>query len=336
MEEGGIKLKKVSICLIILLLFVSGCSAPQQEYPELILRYADNQPKDYPTTRAAEYFAELVEERTNGKIVIRVYCNGELGDENSVMEQVQFGGIDFTRVSLGTLSEIMPNFEVLQLPYLYDGAEHMWRVLDGGIGEDFLQSPQEVGIVGLSWFDAGARSFYTSMPVLSLQDLQGLTIRVQESGFMSRVVELLGATPVQIAYGDVYSALQTAKIDGAENNFPSYAATGHYEAAPYLVLDEHSRLPEMQIMSMITMERIAEIEEDYIRIIKECAKESAEYERLLWLETEQQAQEQVKGLGCVITELTKEQLEEFRMAVQPLYESYSEEEKKIIIQIQGE
>ena len=329
-------MKKRLAGLLVLFLCLCGCSQPQQVYPELILRYADNQPKDYPTTKAAEYFANLVEERTDGKIVIRVYCDGELGDENSVMEQVQFGGIDFTRVSLGTLSEILPAFEVLQLPYLYNDTSHMWRVLDGEIGENYLQSPQEAGIVGLSWFDAGARSFYTSMPVASLTDLQGLTIRVQESGFMSRVVELLGATPVQIAYGDVYSALQTERIDGAENNFPSYAATGHYEAAPYMVLDEHSRLPEMQIMSVITMERIAEIEEDYIRIIKECAKESAEYERELWLETEQQAKEQVKNRGCVITELTKEQLEEFRIAVQPLYESYSEEEKEIIIRIQKE
>lgn len=331
-------MKKKWRCLFVLLLAFSliGCSESQRECPMLVLRYADNQPQDYPTTRAAEYFAQLVEERTEGKIVIRVFGNGVLGDENSVMEQVQFGGIDFTRVSLGTLSEVMPAFEVLQLPYLYDDAEHMWRVLDGKIGDDFLQIPQSVGIVGLSWFDAGARSFYTSMPVLSLADLQGLTIRVQESGFMSRVVELLGATPVQIVYGDVYSALQKEKIDGAENNFPSYAATGHYEAAPYLVLDEHSRLPEMQIMSMITMERIAEIDEHYLQIIQECAKESAVYERELWQETEQQAKEQVKGLGCVITELTKEQLEEFRSAVQPLYESYSEEEKEIIAQIQEE
>lgn len=318
------------------MLFICGCAKPQESYPDIILRYADNQPKDYPTTLAAEYFAELVEERTEGKVAIRVYCNGELGDENSVMEQVQFGGIDFTRVSLGTLSEAMPEFEVLQLPYLYDNADHMWRVLDGELGESFLEIPQEVGIMGLSWFDAGARSFYTKVPVHSLEDLQGMTIRVQESGFMSRVVELLGAIPVQIVYGDVYSALQTEKIDGAENNFPSYAATGHYEAAPYLVLDEHSRLPEMQIMSMVTMERIAQLDEEYISIIQECAKESAVYERKLWLEREQESKELVKSLGCEITSLTKEQLEAFRLAVQPLYESYTEEEKQIIFQIQKE
>ena len=328
--------KAVCLLLISLLLLLAGCEKVQPEYPALILRYADNQPADYPTTRAAEYFAELVEERTDGKILIRVYANGALGDENSVMEQVQFGGVDFARVSLGTLSEVLPEFEILQLPYLYHDADHMWKVLDGKIGEEFLSCPQKVGVMGLSWFDAGARSFYTSMPVTSLDDLQGLTIRVQESGFMSRVVELLGATPVQIAYGDVYSALQTEKIDGAENNFPSYAATGHYEAAPYLILDEHSRLPEMQIVSEVTVERISEVDEAYVAVIQECAKESALYERKLWMETEQEAMEKVKELGCEITELSEEKLDRFRQAVQPLYESYTEDEKQMISQIRSE
>lgn len=331
-------MRKKAVCLIwiLILILLSGCKKTETEYPALILRYADNQPKGYPTTQAAEYFADLVEERTDGEIVIRVYANGELGDENSVMEQVQFGGIDFTRVSLGTLSEILPEFEILQLPYLYHDAEHMWKVLDGKIGEEFLSGPQTMGVIGLSWFDAGARSFYTGMPVTSLDDLQGLTIRVQESGFMSRVVELLGATPVQIAYGDVYSALQTDKIDGAENNFPSYAATGHYEAAPYLILDEHSRLPEMQIVSAVTMERIAKVDEAFVAVVQECAKESALYERELWMKTEQEAVERVKKLGCVITELPEDELEKFRQAVQPLYESYSEEEKQLILQIREE
>jgi len=331
-----LKKKWTCLFLVLILLMFSGCDKEPAEYPELILRYADNQPEDYPTTRAAEYFAELVKERTDGKIIIQVYANGILGNENSVMEQVQFGGIDFTRVSLGTLSEVLPEFELLHLPYLYNGAEHMWKVLDGEIGETFLNIPEQIGVMGLSWFDAGARSFYTREKVTSLADLQGLTIRVQESGSMSRMVELLGATAVQLPYGDVYSALQTEKIDGAENNFPSYAATGHYEAAPYMILDEHSRLPEMQIVSTIAMERIAKVDEQFVKVVEECAKESAVYERQLWLETEQEAIEKVKQLGCEIIELSEEELEKFSQAVQPLYEGFTEEEKRLIARIRGE
>lgn len=215
------------LCLLLcLLLALCGCGGPaaEEDVPLLILRYADNQPVDYPTTKAAEYFAQLVEERTQGKICVRLYCNGELGDEMQVFEQIQFGGIDLARFSLGTMSDTCPQFEVLALPFLYDDAEHMWRVLDGPIGEQFLTGARQAGVIGLSWFDAGARSFYTREPIHSLDDLKGLTIRVQESALMTRMVELLGARYVQIPYNDVYSALQTAKIDGAENNWPSYAA----------------------------------------------------------------------------------------------------------------
>jgi len=312
-----------------------GCAGTGQaeDVPLLILRYADNQPEDYPTTAAAEYFARLVEERTQGRICVRLYCNGELGDELQVFEQVQFGGIDMARVSISTLAEPYPSFEVLQLPFLYDDAEHMWRVLDGPIGEKFLTVARQAGIIGLSWFDAGARSFYTRQPIDSLEDLQGLSIRVQESGFMSRMVELLGAEPVQIPYNDVYSAMQTAKIDGAENNLPSYAFTGHYQAAPHYLLDEHSRLPEMQIMSTVALDRIAEIDEDYLTIIRACAKECALYERELWRQQEDQSKQLVLDYGCTLTALTDSQLEEFRRAVQPMYEGYSDEIQALIQQI---
>lgn len=329
-------MKRWIAAVLMAALLLCGCgqqSGQEEALPELILRYADNQPADYPTTKAAEYFARLVEERTNGKICIRVYSNAELGDENSVFEQVQFGGIDMSRVSMSTLAEFYPELEVLQLPYLYDDAEHMWRVLDGEIGDDFLARSQRAGVVGLSWYDAGARSFYTRERITCLEDLKGLNIRVQESEFMSRMVELLGAVPVQMPYGDVYSAMQTKQIDGAENNGPSYESSGHFEAAPYVLRDEHSRLPEMQIISTVAISKIAEVDEDYVQIVQECAKESAQYERELWIETENEAEELVKSLGCVVTELSAQELEKFRQAVRPMYEDYPEQTQELIRRI---
>lgn len=330
-------MKRTVWLALVFCLLLCGCAGAEEkrDTPLLILRYGENQPEDYPTTKAAEYFARLVEERTRGRICIRLYCNGELGDENQVFEQVQFGGIDMTRVSLGTLAEYYPDIEVLQLPFLYDDAEHMWRVLDGPIGTKFLTSTRRAEVIGLSWFDAGARSFYTRRQIDGLDDLRGLTIRVQESTLMSRMVELFGAKPVQIPYNDVYSALQTAKIDGAENNWPSYAATGHFQAAAYYLQDEHSRLPEMQIMSTVALDKIAEIDEDYVTIIRQCAKECALYERELWLREEEAAEKLVRDYGCVVTTLSGEQLEEFRRAVQPMYEEYSEEEQALIQQIRN-
>lgn len=327
---------KRGICILLCLcLLLGGCGAKEEvPQPKLILRYADNQPDSHPTTRAALYFAQLVEERTQGDIRIRVYGGAQLGSENSVFEQVQFGGVDFTRVSLGTLSEYDPEVEVLQLPYLYDDSAHMWRVLDGEIGQAVLESVRSsVGVIGLSWFDAGARSFYTRERVTCLEDLAGLTIRVQESGFMSRVVEQLGANAVQIPYEDVYSALQAGKIDGAENNWPSYESTGHFETAPYFLRDEHSRLPEMQIMSTVALQKVAQVDERYVDILMEAARESALYERELWQKQETKSEEAVVKLGCTVTELEAGERDRFREAVQPVYDSYSQELQTLIRKI---
>ena len=320
------------LSLLLLSLMLCGCMGvkPEDRLPLLILRYADIQPADYPTTKAAQYFADLVKERTRGKIRIRVYTDGALGDEVSVLEQVRFGGIDFARASVASLSELSPRIEVLSLPFLYRSADHMWRVLDGEIGNDFLLSTRSAGIVGLSWYDAGARSFYSRTPIRSLEDLKGLNIRVQESEMMRQTVELLGAEPVKLPYNDVYSAIMTQRVDGAENNLPSYASSGHCEAAPYFPRDEHSRLPEMQIMSTVAMDKITEIDEDYLVIVQACARESALYERTLWEEQVNVFLEQVLEKGCEITELSPDQRELFQAAVQPLYDSLPEEEQQIV------
>ena len=217
-------------------LAVTGCtvqSASSQQEKPLILRYAENQPEDYPTSKAARAFAELVAQRTGDRVKVLVYSGAELGAEQSVIQQMQFGGVDFSRVSLSQLAEYEPELSVLQLPYLYSDAQQMWRVLDGSIGDEFLAMLDGMDLVGLSWFDAGVRSFYTREKVTGLDDLQGLTIRVQESDMMSDMITALGAKPAQVVYSKVYAALHNAEIDGAENNWPSYEVMGHYEVAPF-------------------------------------------------------------------------------------------------------
>lgn len=297
---------------------------------KIVLRYAENQVKDYPTTQAAQKFADLVKEKTNGRITVEVYDSGQLGDEKSVIEQIQFGGIDMSRVSLTPLSEFSRNLMALQLPYLYRDADHMWKVLDGDIGKDLLKSTEDSGIVGLSWYDAGARNFYdTQHEIKGLADMKGLKIRVQESSMMMDMVKALGANPTPMAYGEVYSALQTNVIDGAENNWPSYESTSHYEVAKYYVVDEHSRIPEMQIISKQTMDKLSPDDQ----IIRECAAESAKYERQLWAEREKSSEEKVKAGGATITRLSDEARAEFVKAVQPLYDQYGAEYKDLIQKI---
>lgn len=306
----------------------TGCSAKETDVPrqpELILRYAENQPEDYPTTQAALRFAELVEQRTEGRVRVLVYSGAELGAEQSVIEQMQFGGIDFSRVSLSPLAEQEPKLSVLQLPYLYENAEQMWRVLDGRIGDEFLSMLDAMELVGLSWFDAGVRSFYTRKKVTGLEGLKGLTLRVQESDLMCDLIRALGADPVQMAYSKVYAALHNAEIDGAENNWPSYEAMGHYEVAPFFLKDEHTRVPELQVASMAVFEKLRQADPEFPSIIRMCAQESALYERALWSEQEKNSEDTMRTKGITVTPVLWEEKEKFRAAVKPIYDAFADQ-----------
>ena len=304
---------------------MAGCALQRasspETVPEYVFTYAENQAAGYPTALGAQRFAELVEERTGGRIVINVYTDAVSGDEPSVIEQLQFGGIDFARVSVMSLGDTVEMLNVLQLPYLYEDRDHMWRVLDGGIGDTFLAALNGTGMVGLSWYDAGARHFYNwQRPIETLEDLAGLRIRVAQSQLMYDMVDALGAVPVTLPYSEVYSALETRSIDGAENNWPSYQSERHWAAAPYITLDAHSRIPEVQLCAQSTWRRLSA--EDRA-VITACARESALYERELWAEAEAKARRVLQARGCVVTELTAEEQARFRAAVQPLYDRYA-------------
>jgi len=301
---------------------------PEPSIPEFVLTYAENQPEDYPTTQGAYRFAELVYERTNGKVEIQVNAGGILGEEQSTIRQLQFGGIDFARVSLSSLSAFIPKMNVLQMPYLYTDAEHMWRILEGEIGDDFLNSLDGFHLVALSWYDAGTRNFYSAKkPVERIEDMDGMRVRVQESDLMKAVVEALGASAVPMPYDQVYSALETGKIDAAENNWPSYDSMGHYEVAPYYTVDEHTRVPEMQLAAEATWKKLPQ---EYQDIIRDCARESAIYEREVWAKQIDESEQRVRKAGCQVIELSAEEKARFREAMLPIYGEYCSDYMDII------
>lgn len=296
--------------------------------PEFVFTYAENQASDYPTAKGAYRFAELVKERTHGRIEILVKTEALQGEERSVIEQMQFGGVDFARVSLSPLCNYVPKLNVLQLPYLYDNAEHMWEVLEGEIGDDFLNSFEGTNLVALSWYEAGARNFYTSIrPIRKPEDMKNMKIRVQESELTTRMIEILGAVAVPTPYSQVYSALERKTIDGAENNWPSYESEEHYKVAPYYSVDEHARVPELQLVSESTWNKLSVEDRE---IIRQCAQESARYERQLWNEREQKSRARLTASGCEVVELTSHEKAVFRQAVSPLYEEFCADYTDII------
>jgi len=274
-------------------------AAPAADAKTIVLRLAETHPADYPTNMGNLRFAELVKERSNGRITIEVYSGSQLGQERAVIEQVQFGAIDFTRVSISPLAAFVPVFNALQLPYLYRSEDHMWKVLLGPIGKELFASLEPSGFVGIGWFEPGARNFYNSKrPVAVPADLAGLKIRVQESDLMVGMVQGLGAVATPMPYGEVYSGLQTGVIDGAENNWPSYESTSHFEVAKYYTVDEHTRVPEIIIGSKISLSKLSQADQD---LIKQAAIDAIPYQRQLWAEREKASEAKVKAGGSIIT-----------------------------------
>lgn len=326
---------KIRKCGLLLLLILSGMifwnAKNRKTVPEYVFSYAENQDADYPTTLGAKYFAKLVEERTGGRIRILVQYGGQRGEESEVVDQLRYGGVDFARVSLTELTDGLEELNVLQMPYLYRDSAHMWEVLDGEIGDAFLKAVDPLELVGLSWYDAGARNFYTTDGAIRKpEDLAGKKIRVQDSALMADLVKCLGAEPVQEDYSEVYSLLERGLVQGAENNWPSYEKRQHYEVAGYYTLDEHMRIPEIQLCSSHTWEKLSKEDQ---AIISECARESAVYQRALWQEQEKKSEELALEFGVQVIRLSEEEKDKFRQATEPLYQIYCQDQKKLIVKI---
>lgn len=319
-----------SFALILLLMTTFSAQAMDSEY--YVMTYAENQTADYPTTKGAEYFSDLVFERTDGRIKIIVKCDAELGTETEVLKQLEYGGIDFARVSISQLSDRIPEYSVLQLPFLYENSEHMLKVLNSEIGTDFLNMAERIDMVGLSWYDASVRSFYTAnKPIRCLEDFEGMKIRIQESSMMEKMIQALGGIAVRIPYGDVYAYLEQGLVEGAENNLSSYETMKHYEVAPYFTEDEHVRIPEIQLISKHTWDKLSKEDQE---IIRTAAEESAAYECELIEERAILAKEIVTGEGAQVISISKEEKERIRDAVYSIYEEYGSEYMELIQEIQ--
>lgn len=298
-------------------------------------RLAESHPEAHPTAQADQEFARLVDEKSDGRIQIETFLNAQLGEESQVIEQVQTGAIEMTRVSTGPMAEFAESMEVFSLAYLFDDADHMWNFLEGEGGQELLGQLEVSGFQGLAYYDGGARNFYTAenAEVTSLEDLQGLDIRVQQSAINDQWMQALGASSTPLDYGEVYSSIQSGVLDGAENNWTSYLTASHYEVAPNFIENEHQRVPEVLMMSQQAWEQIGEADQ---QIIQEAADESVEFQREAWEESEEQAQQEVAEAGSNIVEHDEiEDIEQWSEAVQPVIDDYRDEFGEVLDQIES-
>jgi tripartite ATP-independent transporter DctP family solute receptor len=278
-------------------------AAPAREF-----RAADIQEESYPTVQALRVMDQLVTERTGGRHRIRVFPARQLGEESQTIEQTRVGAIDLNRINVGAIGTSAPILNVLALPFLFRSIDHLYKVIDGPIGDDILASIEADGFVGLTFYDSGARSIYTATrPVRTLADLRGLRLRVQQSEQMDKMIKALGAEPVGIAFGQVLTALSTRLVDGAENNWPSYVTTDHYRVARYYTVTEHTMGPEVLVMSRRAW---AELSPEDQAIFRAAARDSSKYMRTQWQSFEERSRRQAVEAGIVINDIDRKPFED--------------------------
>lgn len=309
---------------------VWGCGGRNTETkpPKAItLTLANNHPDDYCTTAAVEWFAGAVKERTEGRVVIDVYNNGRLGDTVSCLEQMQYGGIDIVKADVPTMTNFVTMFNVLQMPYIYRDTEHFRKVHGGEIGMGIMrgEAMEEKGMYGLTFYDAGTRCFYNSKkPMESVKDMRGMQIRIQESNLMMAMITALEAQPVVTTYGEVYQALESGVVDGADNSIVNYLEQSFYRAAPYFLEDNHTYSADLLVMSMDSRRRI---KDEDLQVIDETALESWEMQKELWEKAEAEARERLKELDVVITQMPQEDFAYMGEICMPLWYDYDHREE---------
>lgn len=279
-------------------------------------RSADVHPEDYPTVMAVKQMSEAVKKRTNGKHSIKVFTGTQLGGEKDTIEQTKIGALDLVRINSAPMNNIVPETLVPSLPFIFRDVTHMRKVLDGPIGDEILKALEPHGYVGMAFYDAGARSFYnTKKPIRTPADMKGMKIRVQQSDLFVGMLQALGANATPMPYGEVYTALKTGLVDGAENNWPSYDTARHFEVAKYYTVNEHSMVPEILMFSKKIFDTLPADEQ---KIFKQSAKESVPYMRKLWDAKELESRKKVEAAGVQVVD--KVDKKPFMDAMKPVYD----------------
>lgn len=274
--------------------------------------------------KAMVFMAERVAEESGGKIRIDIYPSQQLGSERELLELLQIGSVDITKVSSSVIEGFDPVFKIFSVPFLFENEEHRFKVFDGKIGREILEAGENIRLKGLTYYDAGTRSFYVKdRPINHPDDLQGLKIRVQESPASIQMVNMLGGSATPISWGELYTALQQEIVDGAENNPPSFHLSRHYEVTNYYSLDEHTAVPDILFISLQTWEKLSDNDKS---IIQSAAEESAIYQRELWEEATILAMESVEEAGIEINYPDKKP---FIEKLRPMYEQYAEEDERL-------
>ena len=307
---------------------------PAAAEAKTVFKASDVHPPGYPTVVAVEDLGKKLEQATGGRLGVQMYASMQLGGEKEAIEQAQVGAIQLARVSVGAIGPVIDDLNVLNLPFLFRDTAHMQKVIDGPIGQELLDkvtADAKAGLVGLCWMDAGARSFYnTKHPIKNIADLKGLKVRVIGNPMFVDMANALGANGIAMGYDQVFAALQTGVIDGAENNMPSFVFDHHYEVAKYYTFTEHLIVPEILVFSRRTWDGLGK---DDQALIRKLAHEAQADERVHWAAYEKQAMDKARAAGIQFVDSIDKK--PFQDAVQPIWQKYGPRFADLVKRIQA-
>tara|TARA_R110002096_G_scaffold120185_2_gene260295 strand:+ start:1839 stop:2783 length:945 start_codon:yes stop_codon:yes gene_type:complete len=263
-----------------------------------VLYLAHTLPQTHPVHKGILEFQRLLESKSNGKLKVKIFPDGQLGSERESLELLQIGSVAATKVSASILSNFVPEYNVLGIPYLFKDREHQFSVLEGPIGKSILEKGSKFWLRGLCYYDAGSRSFYTSTKAIRTpEDLKGLKIRVQNNQMAINMVNSMGGAATPMAYGELYAAIQQGVVDGAENNPPSFVSSNHYEISKYYTLDEHSSVPDVLLIGTKYWNKLSKEERVWVQ---EAADESAQAQKEYWRESVNESMKLIKDRGVEV------------------------------------
>ncbi|MBF7073674.1 TRAP transporter substrate-binding protein [Glaciecola sp. MH2013] len=285
---------------ILLIVALSACSG---ESDTKTLRIAHGLDVNHPVHQAMVYMRERLQVYSGGSMDLLVYPSGQLGSERENLELLQIGSLSMTKVSASSLEAFVPEMKMFSVPYLFSSPEHLWNVLQGDVGMELLEAGKPYYFLGLGYYDAGSRSFYTTeKPVYQPDDLQGMKIRVMNSQSAVNMVNTMGGSATPVSWGELYTALQQGVVDGAENNPPSFYLSKHYEVAKYYLLDEHTSIPDVLVFSTNVWKELTSEQQSWVR---QAAADSVTKQRALWKASTELALQEVKKAGVEVVEADK-------------------------------
>ena len=292
-----------------------------------VIKAADVHPQGYPNVVAVQNMGEKLKEQTDGKLEIKVFPGGVLGDEKQMIEQAQMGAIDMIRISMAPVAAILPDIEVFTLPYVFRDEDHMHKVIDGDIGKSIgekLTNNPKSRLVFLGWMDSGTRNLITKTPVTTPEALKGMKIRVQGSPVALATLKAMGANAVAMGVSEVYSGMQTGVIDGAENNPPTFVAHNYLPIAKNYTLSGHFITPEMLLYSKVKWDKLSADDQQKILTL---AREAQAEQRTLWQAYNADAVEKMKAGGVKFQEIDKAV---FVKATEPVRAQYGDKHQDLM------